>query len=258
VAAGHGHPPSIFSAPLHAPTVIGGTPRSHHGGLAERPGARRGPDDRTAEGRRQGRRAWRSLAARPRPSALRGCPVRADAHLLRSMRRHAPASVGRDRLPASRPRSRSSTPGDRLRGALGSVPPRAFRSRRGLLVSDRASHEVPGFGALALPSALGRKALRSPRRSQGSRRPTSGCDGDPASAAAATCWRAKCRAVVISTIYKGTRGPEPCRPGRGILWGVFGDRSSGRCLELTDIGDCRGRSGGVGTAEALRSASIEP
>jgi hypothetical protein len=94
------------------------------------------------------------------------------------------------------------------------------------------------------------------RRARGVPHPTAG--GDPACAAAATCWRAKCRDVAISTIYKGTRGPEPCRPGRGILWGVFGDRSSGRCLELTDIGDCRGSSGGVRTAEALRSASIGP
>src|SRR6266545_5151128 len=77
VGVGYGRPHSRFSAAPHAPTVTRGTPRWHHGGLAERPGARRGPDDRTAEGRRQDRRAWTLLAARPRPSAFRACPVRA-------------------------------------------------------------------------------------------------------------------------------------------------------------------------------------
>jgi hypothetical protein len=50
-------------------------------------------------------------------------------------------------------RDRAAAPGLLSSRALGLRPLRAFRSRRGLLVSERASHEVPGFGAPAPPSA---------------------------------------------------------------------------------------------------------
>jgi len=171
VAVSHGHLLSSSSAAPHVPTVTRGTPRSHHGGLAEGPGARRGPDDRTAEGRRQGRRAWTSLAARPRPSAFRGCPVRADAHLLRSPSPHAPARV--DRLPASRPRSRSSSRGDRLRERWAPVPLGPFGRAVASSSPSAPPMKCPGSG-LQPSRRLGFKALRSLRRSQGSRRPTSG------------------------------------------------------------------------------------
>jgi hypothetical protein len=43
--------------------------------------------------------------------------------------------------------------------ALGLRPPRALPSRMASFISELASHEVPGFGAPALPSALGLEAL---------------------------------------------------------------------------------------------------
>ena len=129
VAVNHSHPISRLSVAPHALTLTRGTPRSHHVGFpVRRPGARRGPHDRMAGGRGQGRRAWRLLAARPRPAALRGCPVRADAHLLRSPRRHAPAGFRPGSLPADRPRSAASLSRP-LPGRSGIRSPRAFRLR---------------------------------------------------------------------------------------------------------------------------------
>ena len=98
--------------------------------------------------------------ARPQPAAFRGCSVRAGVHLLCSPRRRAPAGVGRDRIPPSRSPSRRLTLAPPLL-ALGLRPPRALRSRLAFLISELASHEVPGFGAPALPSALGLEALAS-------------------------------------------------------------------------------------------------
>jgi hypothetical protein len=239
-ALGHGHPPSIFSPAPHDPTVTRGTPRWHHGGLAERPGARRGPDDRTAEGRRQDRRAWTLLAARPRPSAFRACPVRTDAHLLRSPSRHAPTRVGRDRVPESRPRSRSSTRGDRLRERLASV--RLGPSGRSWtsLVSERASHEVPGFGAPALPSALGLVASRSLWRWQDRGVPHPSGGGDPASAATASCWRTECRDGVIYLPVQRHPRPRTLSPRRGIFWGLFEESRSGGCATRAMLSECEG------------------
>jgi hypothetical protein len=74
--------------------------------------------------------------------------------------RHAPAAVGRDRTPPSRPRSRRLARALPLL-ALGLRPPRASRSRLASFISELASHEVPGLGAPALPSALGLEALAS-------------------------------------------------------------------------------------------------
>jgi hypothetical protein len=68
----------------------------------------------------------------------------------------APACSGKRRPgPATREPSAIAQqhPGRLSSRALGLRPLRAFRSRRGLLVSERASHEVPGFGAPAPPSA---------------------------------------------------------------------------------------------------------
>ena len=89
---------------------------------------------------------------------FRGCSVRAGTHLLCSPRRHAPAGV----RPGSRPAKPSAFAPPHPRAtsaALGLRPPRALRLHLASLISELASHEVPGFGAAALPSALGLEAL---------------------------------------------------------------------------------------------------
>jgi hypothetical protein len=154
VAVIHGYPISRFSVAPHALTLTRGTPRSHRVGFpVTRPGARQGPHDRMAGGRGQGRRAWTLLAARPRPAAFSRCPVRADAHLLRSPRQHAPAGFRPGSLPADRPRSCRLTI---------ATSPRAFRHPFRREPSGCASPpslrarlpmRCPGFGAPALPSA---------------------------------------------------------------------------------------------------------
>lgn len=77
--------------------------------------------------------------------------------------------------------------------ALGLRPPRALASRMASLISELAFHEVPGFGAPALPPGLGLEALASAlaiARDHGvSHRPAVAI---PASAATATCWHTKC------------------------------------------------------------------
>jgi len=98
--------------------------------------------------------------ARPQPAAIRGCSVRADAHLLCSPRRHAPAGVRPGSPPPSRPRSAPPHPRAAPAGARPSSP-RALRSPWSSFISELASHEVPGFGAPALPSALGLEAFAS-------------------------------------------------------------------------------------------------
>jgi hypothetical protein len=77
-----------------------------------------------------------------------------------------------------------------------------------------ASHEVPGFGAPALPSALGLGVLRPPRRiarERGVPHPAGG--GYPASAATATLLANHGRDAVISTHTGARKGPESCRLG---------------------------------------------
>jgi hypothetical protein len=68
-------------------------------------------------------------------------------------RRPGPAPAKPSALAPPHPRAASA-------GAR-SPPPRALRSRLSSFISELASHEVPGFGAPALPSALGLKALAS-------------------------------------------------------------------------------------------------
>jgi hypothetical protein len=154
VAVNHGYPISRFSVAPHALTLTRGTPRSHHVGFpVTRPGARQGPHDRMAGGRGQGRRAWTLLAPRPRPAAFTGCPVRADAHLLRSPRRHAPAGF-RPRIASRRPSAvvpphdRDLSPGVPVsvrREPSGCASPPSLRARLPM--------RCPGCGAPALPSA---------------------------------------------------------------------------------------------------------
>jgi len=92
---------------------------------------------------------------------------------------------------------------------------RELVKRLSSLISELASHEVPGFGAPALPSALGLEALASAlavARDQGVSAFRPG-GGEPSSAPAATCWRTKCRDVAISTRTKAPEGLESCRRG---------------------------------------------
>jgi hypothetical protein len=56
-------------------------------------------------------------------------------------------------------RVRAASPSRCVLRAFGPRPPRALRSRFASFISELASHEVPGFGAPALPSALGLEAL---------------------------------------------------------------------------------------------------
>ncbi len=106
-------------------------------------------------------------SARPRPAAFEGCSVRAGAHLLGAPRRCAPAGVRPGSLPHGRPRWCRFILVMSLQ-AFGLRSPRAFRSCLASFISERASNEVPGFGAPALPSASGFEASRLPGRSSGS------------------------------------------------------------------------------------------
>jgi hypothetical protein len=167
VSVSQGHPLSRSSAAPHAPTMTRGTPRSHYVGFAEtRPGLRHSPQDRRARGRGLGRWAWTLLAARPRPAAFRACPVRADAHLLRSPRRHPPAGVGRDRFPRAVRGPAAAPWATVLRGRLAFV-------RLGLRLAPWSPSSpsappmrCPGSG-LQRSRRLGLEASRSPCRSRG-------------------------------------------------------------------------------------------
>jgi len=159
VAVNHGYPISRISVAPHAPTLTRGTPRSHHVGFpVTRPGARQGPHDRMAGGRGQGRRAWTLLAARPRPAAFRGCPVRADAHLLRSPRQHAPAGFPPESLPTDRPRSCRLTIATSPRRS-GIRSPRAFRLRLASFSPSAPPNEVPGVRGSCAPVGSRLRAL---------------------------------------------------------------------------------------------------
>lgn len=148
VAVNDGHPISRFSVAPHARTPTRGTPRSHHARFpVTRPVARQGPHDRIAGGRGQGRRAWTLLAARPRPAAFRGCPVRADAPLLRSPRQHAPAGFRPDRFPQT-VRGRAASRSRPLPGRSGIRSPRAFRLRLASFSRARLPMRCPGLGLL--------------------------------------------------------------------------------------------------------------
>jgi hypothetical protein len=120
------------------------------------------------------------------------------------------------------------------------------------------SHEMPGFGAPAFPSALGLECLALAP-------PVVGVATSHIRPRWRSCLRRRCNLLASQVPRRGhlhylQRHPRArtLSPRKGDSLGSFRDRSSGRCLELTDIGDCRGSSGGVRTAEALRSASIGP
>ena len=135
-------------------------------------------------------------SARPQPAAFEGVqfvPVLTSFARRAGMPRQA---FGGNRIPAkpsvvapSHPHAASACV--RLR------PPRVLPSRMASLISELASHEVPGFGAPALPSALGLEALAQHWRLRGttaSPPPTGGGDpdlsrhGNPASESSAETW----------------------------------------------------------------------
>jgi hypothetical protein len=124
-------------APSRRPRAVGAvTTRSHWRGASSRQGAR------------------------PLLAAFRGCSVRARAHLPCSPRRHAPAGVWPRSNTAepsalAPPHPRAASPG------VGAPSAASLPSRLASLISELASHEVPGFGAPALPSALGLGGLAS-------------------------------------------------------------------------------------------------
>ena len=147
-AVNDGYPISRLSVASHALTLTRGTPRSHHVGFpVTRPGARQGPHDRMAGGRGQNRRAWTLLDARPRSAAFRGCPVRADAHLLRSPRPMLRQAFGPDRFPQT-VRGRAASRSRPLPGRSGIRSPRAFRLRLASFSPSAPPNEVPGVRGL--------------------------------------------------------------------------------------------------------------
>ena len=145
---------------------------------------------------------------------FRGCSVRAGAHLLSLA---APACSGRRSagIAPAKPSAFAPPHPRATSAALGLRPPRDLRSRLASLISELASHEVPGFGAAALPSALGHEVLASA---------LANCEGPrrlrirPAVANLPPpprhpCWRTKCRDAAISTRTKALEGLESCRRG---------------------------------------------
>jgi hypothetical protein len=78
-----------------------------------------------------------------------------------SPRWHAPAGVRPGSHPAKPSAIAPPHPLRCLHTALGLRPPPALPSRFASFISELASHEVPGLGAPALPSALGLEALAS-------------------------------------------------------------------------------------------------
>jgi hypothetical protein len=220
VAVGYVRPHSRFSAAPHIPTVTRETPRSHHCGLAERPGGR-GAALMTAQPRDDARiDEGGRCSPRGRDHPPSGMSSSCRRSPLRSPRRHAPASVDRDRLPTSRPRSRSSTRGHRLRGGLASV--RFGPSGRAVASSS------PSVPPMRCPGSGSGAPVGSRPRSLALARPVAAV----AASHIRPRWRSCLRrhGLLLASrvprrghlhIYKGTRGPEPCRPGRGILLGSF-------------------------------------
>lgn len=185
--------------------------------------------------------------ARPQPAVFTGRSVRADPHLPCSPLRQAPAVVGRDRIPPSRPRFAASP----QRHLAGARPPSAASSpsRLASFISELASSEVPGFGAPALRQLSASKPTPPLSRSRGttaSPHPVGG--GDPVSAATAARWRTKCRDVAVSTHTRAMERLGSCRLGQGSLRGLIGECRSGRfgCRRIEPPTKCR--PGCLGTA----------
>jgi hypothetical protein len=160
-------------------------------------------------------------SARPQPAAFRGCSVRADPHLLCSPLRHALAGVWPGSHPAkpfafAPPHPRAASAGDRSPSAS------SLRSRLASFISELASHEVPGFGAPALPSALGLEALAF----------ALAIARDHGVSASGRRWRSCLRRhgnLLVNQVtrrghlypYKGTRGVRIVSARRGELIGSF-------------------------------------
>jgi hypothetical protein len=103
-----------------------------------------------------------------------------------------------------------------------SVRREPLRSRLSSFISELASHEVPGFGAPALPSTLGLKALASALASRGPRRlRIRPAVAIPASAAAATLLAYQVPRRGHLYPYKGTRAARIVSARRGELMRSF-------------------------------------
>jgi hypothetical protein len=171
----------------------------------------------------------RWTGARSRPRRGRNLPRSEDVQFVPMLTSLLAAQAcfgkafGRDRIAPHRPRWRRlilTPPSAGVRSPSASGPP----SRLTSFISELASHEVPGFGAPALPSALGLEALASAlaiARDHGVSAPAGG--GDSCPAATATCWHTKCRDVAISTRTKAPKGLESCRRGGASSRGAFGE-----------------------------------
>jgi hypothetical protein len=122
-------------------------------------------------------------------------------------------AFGPDRIAPHRPRWRRLTltlPLHAVRSPSASGPP----SRLTSFISELASHEVPGFGAPALPSALGLEAIASAlaiARDHGVSAPVGG--GDSCLRRHGNLLATKCRDVAISTRTKAPDGLQSCRRG---------------------------------------------
>jgi hypothetical protein len=144
--------------------------------------------------------------ARPQPAAsedVQFVPVLTSfARRARMLRQASARTCSRQavRVGAAHPRAASA----------GAVSIRREPSGRACpsLISELASHEVPGFGAPALPSALGLEALASAlaiARDQGVSAFRPG-GGEPSSAPAAACWRPSAETWPSLPVQRHPRG----------------------------------------------------
>jgi hypothetical protein len=207
-------PPSVGGLRPNSPVTCGFA--TSHPALSRRPRAVGAGTTRlpwTVASSRQG--AW------PQPVGFRGCSVRAGTHLLLLA---APACSGSTR-PGSHPAKPSAfaPPPPHAASADARSPSAAsLRSRMASFVSELASHEVPGFGAPALPSALGLEALASASaiaRTTASPRPAGG--GEPASVATAPLMASQVPRRGHLYPYKGARGAAIVSARRGELMRSF-------------------------------------
>jgi hypothetical protein len=151
--------------------------------------------------------------ARPQPAAFEGVqfvPVLTSFARRAGMLRQASAGIACRRAV----RDRTASPSRCL--CRRSVSVRLEPPGRACPPSSPSSPPMrcPGSGIQRSGCLSASKPLRPPWRLRGataSSHPAGG--GEPASAAAATCWRGKCRDVAISTRTKAPEGLESCRRG---------------------------------------------